>query len=101
MDSLATYFGGLSYRLLFMFARWARHLLICLGFVITTRGKYFEQYFGQCLPEKLYKLARRTERPEITFNSIIGIYPKLKEYLFRNQEKGLDPFVFVSRTCCQ
>lgn len=100
MGSLTTYFGGLSYRLFFMFAQWARLLLVCLGFVSTTRRRYFEQCFGQCLPEKLYKLAR-TERPEITFNSIIRIYPKLKEYLFRNQEKRLNCFTILSRTCCQ
>lgn len=62
MDSLATYFGGLSYRLFFIFA----HLLICWGLLV-------EHYFGQCLPEKLYKLARGIKRPETTFNSSIRI----------------------------
>jgi len=55
-----------------MFAQPARYLLICLEFVTTAREKYFEQYFGQCLSEKLQKLAR----------GIMRTYPKLKEYLF-------------------
>lgn len=58
MDSLTTYFGGLLYRFFFMLAQQARNLLVCLGFVTTTWENYFEEYFGQCLPEKLYKLAK-------------------------------------------
>lgn len=66
MDSLTIYFGGLSHRRFFIFAQQPRHLLICWGLLV-------EQYFGKCLPEKLYKLARGIKRPETTFNSIIRI----------------------------
>lgn len=65
-----------------MFAQPARYLLICLDFATTAREKYFEEYFGQCLSEKLQKLTKGTKRPRITFESVMRTYPKLKEYLF-------------------
>lgn len=74
MDGLTTHFGALLYRLIFC-------LPSGVAFVHLFGGCYYylKKYFDDVC---LCKLARGIKKPEITFDSIMRIYPRMNKCPF-------------------